>query len=322
MKLFATRSKRSRPSRRTSHGFTLVELLVVITIITSLLAFLLPAINSARESARRLECGNNLKQIGLAFNVHAETMGGLPPGRTMKGTGALADQIQHGWAIDILPFVEQTKLTTMYDFTKSYFATENQPVVSTPMPLFLCPSTPNKSRSVRLASGPLTTQFIEPAVYGAAGDYFARGSSQTNSVGKKADSALSDSRYTSLSEITDGLSSTVMINELAGRPDLYIKTVKQYDATGAVVQTGQPGWSAWAGLNNMALKAYASDGVAAGWACIVNCNNQQGIYAFHPAGANAVMCDGAVRFISSKDQNVDLIIALHTRNGGENAPAP
>lgn len=308
-------------------AFTLVELLMVITIIGILMAMLFPALEATRESARRARCKNNLRQIGIAFLAHAESQGGFPPGRTMIANGAtqLQDFIQRGWGVDILPYLEQTKLTSQYDFTQAYFAEDNNPVVSTPLEVYLCPSTPNQNRQIKLAIGPLPTQVIDPPIYGAAGDYFVRGTSATNSTGQRYDTAISDSKITPLGDIKDGLSNTVIVNELAGRPDLYIRHAKQFDSTGAAISTDQPGWSAWASLNTMGLVAYTSDGTATGWNCIVNCNNQRDIFSFHPDGANTLFCDGAVRFFTAKDQTtayVDLVIALHTRNGSENVSIP
>lgn len=307
---------------RRRHGFTLVELMVVIMIIVILMGLLIPAVNMARESARRTECLNNLKQIGLAFHSHANALGGFPAARTMGGTGPLADRIQNGWAVDILPYVEQTKMTRMYNFTKSYFDPVNNPVVITPLPLFTCPSTKDKNRLVKLGTGPLPSQIIDPPIFGAAGDYFVRGGSATNSHGFKAKCPLYSDDINPLSDITDGLSYTCLVNEMAGRPHLHIRGVAQYDTTGDPVPNEQPAWSCWAGLNTMTLIPTLSDGVTPGFECIIGCNNARTISSFHPGGANTLVCDGSVRFLAEKRQNVDLIIALHTSDGGENALWP
>ena len=133
-------------SRPSFHGFTLVELLVVITIIGILIALLLPAVQSAREAARRLQCANNLKQIGLASLSHEQAHGHFPAG----GWGLLwvgdpdrgFGQLQPGgWIYNILPFIEQEALHQMgagetFDQKKATNLTR----VRTPLPTLNCPS--------------------------------------------------------------------------------------------------------------------------------------------------------------------------------------
>lgn len=267
-------------------AFTLVELLVVIAIIGLLVGLLLPAVQSAREAARRMQCQNNLKQLGLAFHNHESALRGFPPHRTMIGTSPdLASRIQNGYVVNLLPYIEQGNLAAMYDFKKPYFADENLPVVSKPLPFISCPTTPNRGRMVPLSIGPTPAQTISPQKLGATGDYYVRGASATNSQGFKANAALSDSRLTRTGEISDGLSNTIVVTEIAGRPNLFVK------GKGQGTDTLQAGWSAWAGLNSMALLSYASDNLTpatasnpSSWTCIINCNNNQSIYSFHTGG--------------------------------------
>ncbi len=91
------------PFRMTRTGFTLIELLVVIAIISILIGLLMPAIQSARESAKRISCGNNLKQIGLALHLHHDQVHGLPPSRRTLNESP-------SWAWLILPYMEQENL--------------------------------------------------------------------------------------------------------------------------------------------------------------------------------------------------------------------
>src|SRR5262245_14795672 len=97
-------------------GFTLVELLVVIAIIGVLVALLLPAIQSAREAARRSQCANNLKQLGLAFLNYESTFQTLPFAYTLyRQPSAAGGMIAHSWGVMILPYLEQGNLTSQYN---------------------------------------------------------------------------------------------------------------------------------------------------------------------------------------------------------------
>src|SRR5438067_13078670 len=107
-------SWRSGPRR----AFTLVELLVVIAIIGVLVALLLPAVQSARESARRMSCMNNLKQTGIALHNHHDSYGTFPAGGVTNGT-CCSTQSGATWTIYILPFIEQQTLYDKYDFTQT-----------------------------------------------------------------------------------------------------------------------------------------------------------------------------------------------------------
>src|SRR5262245_29962927 len=101
-----------RFGRATCPGFTLVELLVVIAIIGVLVALLLPAVQSAREAARRMQCQNHLKQIGLAVHSFEDVYKTLPHSRYDD---------RYTWAVEILPFIEQKTLYDQWDLTKRYY---------------------------------------------------------------------------------------------------------------------------------------------------------------------------------------------------------
>ena len=264
--------RRRYPSTE-SGGFTLVELLVVIAIIGILMALLIPAVQAAREAARRTQCRNNLKQFGLALQTHHEFRKGLPAARSTIPAG-------HGWCVDLLPFLEQSSLQRIYDFKKHYYDPANQEAVLTTARGFQCPSTVNQDRLVRLSSGNSNT-WIEPPIYGAGGDYFVHHMTITKSDGTTGNPPLAAfNTLTPFSKITDGLSYTIIVNELAGRPDLYVRGAQHGGE-----YTSQKGWAAWAGYQSMPLRAWTADGLSNGWACAVNCNNHSGIYSFHPSGA-------------------------------------
>ena len=121
--------------RLVPHGFTLVELLVVIAVVGILTALLLPAVQSAREAARRMGCKNNLKQIGLATQNHQNAHGHLPPPNTGDSFQRLGSTF-----VLLLPFLEEANAVLDYDTAKSVISVENLPTTSRPVPLYLCPS--------------------------------------------------------------------------------------------------------------------------------------------------------------------------------------
>lgn len=230
-------------------GFTLVELLVVIAIIGVLISLLLPAIQSARESGRRTQCSNNMKQLMLAFLNHNTAMKGLPPCRTTT-TG-----MQHGWMVNLLPYFEEKGLSANYRFDLNFFDADNQGVVDTTMKIAQCPSTPNDSREIPLGLG--TTMY---GTNGYAGDYFVThllNTTSANAAGFACAPACAsadikpvlfaqngeENQLHPMRKITDGTSHTILIHEQAGRSDYWIQGAKQ--ASNSAL-TNVNWWGAWA----------------------------------------------------------------------------
>jgi len=145
-------------------GFTLVELLVVIAIIGILVGLLLPAIQAAREAARRSQCGNNLRQMGVALHNYHDALGTFPPGNYAKTAGTCPGRQRPGvdipsenranWMILILPFLEQRELHESYDFREPNESPRNQRVRETAVPTYLCPSDSNAGRLLVPGMGP------------------------------------------------------------------------------------------------------------------------------------------------------------------------
>ena len=194
-------------------GFTLIELLVVIGIIGVLTGLLLPAVQSAREAARRLTCTNNLKQIGLAVHNFESENGLLPPRcRTTVP--------YRGWGPVILPYLEEKSLANQYKFNLNFWDLGNAAAVSTPVAVFSCPSAPS-GRKVKIV-----TDDDAPAVglvtgsIGAEGDYFAPNSVDAfwlppDQYALASDEleapALAVDYGRRISEITDGTAYTLLI---------------------------------------------------------------------------------------------------------------
>lgn len=163
----------SVPGQRTTRGFTLVELLVVIAIIGVLVALLLPAVQAARESARRMQCQNHLKQIGLGIHNFEDTFKTLPHSRNDN---------RYTWAVEIMPFIEQKTLFDQWVLTKSYY-TQTDAARLTTIPSYFCPTRRShkmgQQGSVSTLSGTPSSDVdvadntTNPQVPGALSDYAA-----------------------------------------------------------------------------------------------------------------------------------------------------
>src|SRR5437016_5430626 len=136
--------------RDAKRGFTLVELLVVIAIIGVLVALLLPAVQSAREAARRMQCTNNLRQIGVALHNFHDTNQCLPPGGVATSTAptiahtkfSIPTNVIHGWGVFIYPYIEQKALYDQYHWNQNWYHSSNQLVYSQYVSGLICPSSP------------------------------------------------------------------------------------------------------------------------------------------------------------------------------------
>ncbi|AMV19149.1 DUF1559 domain-containing protein [Planctomyces sp. SH-PL14] len=277
-----------------NRGFTLIELLVVIAIIAVLVAILLPAVQQARAAARSTQCKNNLKQLGLAVHNYESTMGCFPPGRLTYSTPAApGGQTTNGYLAFILPYVEQANLYNRYDYDKGCFSIDNQPVLSTVIPTYICPATPVADRTLTLVN---QVDASQPTVKAAVTDYFGirniRRVVPTGSPVVASDGAM-PAGIVRIRDIVDGTSNTNLLIEMAGRPEQFIMG-KSLGKVGG----GFDFYAVWAGNVAMAINNYSSDGTATPGPCIMNCNNQFQAYSFHAGGAQSVLCDGSVRFLS------------------------
>jgi prepilin-type N-terminal cleavage/methylation domain-containing protein len=206
-------SRRSRRQSTGSRGFTLVELLVVIAIIATLIGLLLPAVQSARESARATQCRNNLRQIGLATLVRVDAKKTYPPARYATTANSPS------WFAWIMPFLERSSEFALWNLNQSYYHSSNKAARETIIPSYFCPS---RTRSSLLSKGDIKPG--QPLVPGALGDY--AGSCGDTFVGDLK-GTVTPSRYDGLivtgskqqgdvkpGDVTDGLSKTFLAGEM------------------------------------------------------------------------------------------------------------
>lgn len=304
--------------RHGRRAMTLIELLVVIAIIGVLLGLLLPAVQSAREAARRMACSNNLMQLGLAAHHHHDTYGLLPPAWVAApATVPQGNIVQggHGTIPFLLPFLEQRPLADLYRWDKRAQGPENQPVVMTQLKVVQCPSA-EPNRWVTIVEDPRNYRY---GGKGACGDYAGILEIDT----RLADLGLVDrvdnnngvltvGFLARLADIRDGSSQTILMAECAGRPALW-RAGRRADG---VAEGG-----VWASGMGMFGQGSTPDGTAKLGPCAINCTNDREVYSFHPGGANAVFADGSVQFLNAT-LDIRIFARLVTRAGGEVGTIP
>ena len=294
-------------------GFTLIELLVVIAIIAVLVAILLPAVQQAREAARRTGCNNNLKQMGIALANYESTHGSLPSGRMGCDGICTGDPTNSYWGtnafVGLLPFIDQAALYEKFHDTNNpafndsnstwMDSVTNQTFVSKRPPVYVCPSDYSKP-TVDVTIGATPAKPVAVISYGLnAGTY---GPAATNSTNAKLNTGVfiykAFHRYR---DIPDGLSNTFMIGEVQGadfaaasnRWPYFSRNVATFRSSEVAINT-PPGKGT---LYNSANSAFGS---------------------YHVGGAQFAFGDGRVEFLS---ENISLPVyrALSTRAGGESA---
>jgi prepilin-type N-terminal cleavage/methylation domain-containing protein/prepilin-type processing-associated H-X9-DG protein len=326
------------------HGFTLVELLVVITIIGILIALLLPAVQAAREAARRMQCGNNMKQTGLAIHLYNEAQGAFPPGVEGHYAGS---QIAGEWAFvtwmrSILPYLENENAISGLNFNEAGDYIKDKLLYRINIATYCCPSDTGGresfldamfnsdaigfSRSNIVGCFGAGTAFTPPArAVNPRRAFF--GINYVNDGGIYGHGASAGVR--TVSDITDGTSNTVAISEIICGPD------KTGDFRGLWWLDGGCQYENFYNPNNHVPASYTPFGACntAKVPCDYNApgkdvygnsgasTNGDGNFVYtasstHSGGVNVGMADGSVRFVSEAINN-DIWIAIASINGGE-----
>lgn len=329
------------------HAFTLVELLVVIAIIGVMVALLLPAVQAAREAARRMQCGNNLKQIGLAMHNYESSHRVFPPSAILSSIGAI--NTNASWSIHgrILPYLEQGSL---YDRINLSIAWDDQVVISgLKIPTYACPSDP-RSDTTRDVSPKLASPLF-PTTYGFNFGTWLVWDPVRRQMG---DGAFGPNSRIGFRDFTDGTSSTLMVSEVKAM-QMYGRNEPPSGGPAAPAQTIQAviaklpasftwcrpnghtewpdgrvhhqGFTTTAGPNARVLTSAASNQCPA--LSDIDYTSQQEATSdtlptlamitsrsYHPGIVQSAMIDGSVR---GTTESIDLSIwrAMGTRAGGE-----
>jgi prepilin-type N-terminal cleavage/methylation domain-containing protein/prepilin-type processing-associated H-X9-DG protein len=334
-------------SSKIPKGFTLVELLVVIAIIGILVALLLPAVQAAREAARRMQCSNNCKQMGLALHNYHDTYKSFPMALFVDTRGFPPLLNAESWGTALLPFIEQQPLYDQYNHNIAPtnelgpISSANVLVISTPVAAYVCPSVPGGIN--RIYNGDGTAEGFPLTWKAAPSDYMAteeiddkyRELSTTANLSdgegalQEHGTTTGDNRSSKFRDITDGTANTYILGERTGGNQIYDGRVPANltilaAATGfsanQLIGANGGGWGdVLNGENDFHGSLYSGVSTTPSpGPCAINCTSARefGFHSFHPGGAMFTMADGSVQF-QAATISAAVFAARFTRNGGE-----
>jgi prepilin-type N-terminal cleavage/methylation domain-containing protein/prepilin-type processing-associated H-X9-DG protein len=299
---------------RHRRGFTLIELLVVIAIIGVLIALLLPAVQSAREAARRAQCTNNLKQLGLAAHNYIDSNGVFPTqiGGVPNWFGN--SDYRTSWMVQILPQLEQVNLFNAYNFAadRAAYSFTNTTVMATPVAAFTCPSYDGEM----LQQGQADWNGYAGTIGDEMRQWWIGGTCYKGNLGDNATSAFPGAANV-LGDLSNGKPTArgifwraTMAVTIAGVRDGMSNTMLAGEALPNTCK-----WNAWSESNS----SVAVTSIPINQRVNFDPNSWSHCYGFkslHPGGVNFAMCDGSVRFIK-ETINPLIYRALSTRAAGE-----
>lgn len=321
-------SRRATPHRI---GFTLVELLTVIAILGLLVGMLMPAVQSARETARRVSCANNVKQLGLALHQYLTSNERLPFGDNyVSGPGAPSaagstnGANERTWIVELLPFIDMRNVSDRYDITRNCYdgsistatGTSNAGLLSSLfIPQQACPSNPYAATKKLIDGGSISQQMLNygvcagytqlaggsPDCFGLANcqsgynDYWSYGKAFTYGM-----FSLCSSIQISAADVRDGMSNTLMLLETRGELNNYRGLFTRFQGTSTTIRIN----SRWINSNSLYYSG-GNVGLSAPlpppgspWPLLDMRTTNNGAASFHPGGVNVCMGDGAVQFLS------------------------
>jgi len=308
------------------HGFTLVELLVVIAIIGVLVALLLPAVQAAREAARRMQCSNHLKQIGLGMQLYHESYGVFPYGVTSPHPGSpmyTGGGPWNGWTIRLLPYIEQKVLADQWDYDIGYAGynfvgnLKQSSLLAVEIPTYRCPSDLLNKYAEREARSNYVACFSADGTYIERDSVFKYDSQYMAQPATTRKALFNNNIQRGLVDVVDGSSTTIAISECLTGTEADIRGIWWYHVSLHYTHKYTP-------------NTPIPDMVFSGWGpgyCVSTVDNPCTLAgalstsnfsarSYHPGGVNAARADGSVDFYSD---SIDLALwqALASIDGGE-----
>ena len=299
--------QRDEISNPKSTAFTLVELLVVITIIGILISLLLPAVQAAREAARRMQCQNNLKQVGLALLNYETANGMFPPGGL---TPTYYWAYGHSWWVRILPYVEQNNIFDSFDQANAYSGwlgtggdAHNRRFAAATCSFHSCTAPPARFLRWFCLASPTSQSATYAGISGATDHPTAIDMNAAGVTGRLSwGGVLMEFRGVHMAEITDGTSNTMMVGEqsdwLSGQQPAGCRWDCRADC-GNGFAMGPCSWSADTRAFNLVCVYHPINEKSAGaYGVPGNCGPNTPIQSVHPGGAHCLFADGSVQFLS------------------------